>query len=85
MNKREIGLFVRDNRESQNLTQEQLGELSGVKRHAIMDVEKGLSNFSVETMLKLLQGLGFNIKFTSDLATFDFKTVKSATIKDKQL
>lgn len=85
MNKKEIGLFLRDERESRKLTQEQLGELAGVKRHAIIDLEKGLSNFSVETMLKILQALGFNIKFTKNVITFDFKNVKSSTIKDKQI
>ncbi len=52
-----IGEAIRQTRESKNLTQEQLGELMGVKRAQISKIESGKSvNFS--TIVRAFRAMG---------------------------
>lgn len=50
-------------RKSRNLTQEQLGVLAGMSKSQISKMEKGTLG-SEETILRLLEALGYEVKFT---------------------
>jgi predicted XRE-type DNA-binding protein len=45
-------------RQEKGLTQQELEELSGVKQPVIARMEKGRTNFQIDTVLKLLAPLG---------------------------
>lgn len=61
MNLPEIAQIIRSRRESLNLRQEDLAEMSGVAIKTIHSVEAGASNPSLETLLKLTAILGLEI------------------------
>lgn len=52
-----IGEAIRQTRESKNLTQEQLGELMGVKRAQISKIESGKS-VSFSTIVRAFRAMG---------------------------
>ncbi len=54
-----IGEAIRQARQSRNLTQEQLGELVGVKKAQISKIESG-SNVTFHTIAKLFRAMGIN-------------------------
>ena len=45
-------------RQEKGITQQQLEELSGVKQPVIARIEKGKTNFQIDTVLKILAPLG---------------------------
>jgi transcriptional regulator with XRE-family HTH domain len=57
----EIAKIIRSRRESLNLRQEDLAEMSGVATKTIHSVEAGSGNPSLETLLKLADILGLEI------------------------
>lgn len=61
MNLLEIAKTIRSRRESLNLRQEDLAEMSGVATKTIHSVEAGSSNPSLKTLLKLADILGLEI------------------------
>ena len=61
MNLPEIAKTIRTRRESLNLRQEDLAEMSGVATKTIHSVEAGTSNPSLKTLLKLSDILGLEI------------------------
>lgn len=56
-----VGLAIRQARESQNLTQEQLGERIGVQRARISSIEKG-ANLRLSTLSRIFAALGMKVK-----------------------
>ncbi|MGN0222755.1 MAG: helix-turn-helix domain-containing protein [Muribaculaceae bacterium] len=56
-----IGLAIRNARQSQNLTQEQLGQRIGVQRSRICSIEKGV-NLRLSTLRRVFTALGLNLK-----------------------
>ncbi len=56
MNEFLIGEAIRQARQARNLTQEQLGELVGVKKAQISKIENG-SNVTFNTMMRLFKAL----------------------------
>lgn len=60
-----IGLAIRKARESQNLTQEQLGERIGVQRARICSIEKGV-NLRLSTLRRIFSAL--DIEVSLDIA-----------------
>ena len=50
-----------DARKKENLTQQQLSELTGLSQQAISRLEKGVENANVSTLLKYLNGLGYQL------------------------
>lgn len=48
-----IGMRVRDYRKRQNITQAQLGELSGVEPSNISHIERGATKVSLPTLIKI--------------------------------
>lgn len=61
-----IGDMIQMARKERNLTQEQLGELIGVKKAQISRLENNTGNVTIETILKVFNALeakvNFNIK-----------------------
>ena len=56
-----IGEAIKRAREAKNLTQEQLGELMGVKRAQISKIENG-KNLTMETIMKVFKALDVDAK-----------------------
>ncbi len=48
---------------SNNLTQDQLGELVGVQRAQISKLENGKSNITIGTLLKVMNALNAKVSF----------------------
>ena len=61
MNLPEIAKIIRNRRDSLDLRQEDLAEMSGVATKTIHSVEAGTSNPSLETLMKLADILGLEI------------------------
>lgn len=68
-----IGDTIRNVRKERNLTQEQLGELVGVKKAQISKLENSLTDARFETILKVFKALNTKINFNVEL--LDEKTV----------
>lgn len=66
MNEFLIGEAIRQARQSRNLTQEQLGELVGVKKSQISKIENG-SNVTFSTIVRLFNAM--NIRAMLDLGS----------------
>ena len=47
-----------------NLTQNQLGELIGVKKSQISKIESGLNNAKIETIIKIFKALQVKLNFS---------------------
>lgn len=63
-----LGLKIKELRESKNLTQDQLGELVGVKKAQISKIENNFTNARFETILKVFRALDTKIKFSIEPA-----------------
>ena len=59
-----LGYKIKELRKSKNMTQEQLGELIGVKKAQISKIENSFTNARFETILKVFRALDTKIKFT---------------------
>lgn len=53
-----IGDMIKTARKKRNLTQEQLGELVGVKKAQISRLENSAGNVTFETVMRILNALG---------------------------
>lgn len=62
-----MGQIIREARQKKNLTQEQLGELVGVKKSQISKLENNTKNFRIDTILKVLDALGAKLTLTVEL------------------
>ena len=59
-----LGHKIKELRKSKNMTQEQLGDLIGVKKAQISKIENSFTNARFETILKVFRALDTKIKFT---------------------
>ena len=62
-----IGYKIKDIRKQRNLTQEQLGELVGVKKAQISKIENSLTDARFDTILKVFRALNAKINFNVQL------------------
>ncbi|MCZ4317940.1 helix-turn-helix transcriptional regulator [Aequorivita viscosa] len=62
-----IGDMIKTARKNRNLTQEQLGELVGVKKAQISRLENSTGNVTFETVMKILDALGAKLNFKLQL------------------
>ncbi|WP_317127203.1 helix-turn-helix domain-containing protein [Brumimicrobium glaciale] len=53
--------------EKKSLTQEQLGELVGVKKAQISRLENSIGNLTFETVLRILNALGAKLRFKLEI------------------
>jgi len=62
-----IGDMIKTARKKRNLTQEQLGEMVGVKKAQISRLENSTGNVTFETVMKILDALGAKLNFRLQL------------------
>lgn len=66
-----LGSTIKAVRKERQLTQEQLGELIGVKKSQISKLERNTKNVTIETVLKVFKALKANIKFQVQMESED--------------
>lgn len=62
-----IGETIKNIRKERNLTQQQLGELVGVKKAQISKIENSLTDARFETILKVFKALNAKVSFNVEL------------------
>ena len=62
-----LGQAIKEARKERNLTQEQLGELVGVKKAQISKLENSVTDARFETIIKVLKALNAKINFHVEL------------------
>lgn len=70
-----LGEAIKKARKERKLTQEQLGELIGVKKAQISKIENSLTDARFETILKVFKALNAKVNFNVELLN---QTVKIA-------
>ncbi len=58
-----LGRMIKKARKERNLTQEQLGELVGVKKSQISKLESSTNSATIDTILKVFKALNADINF----------------------
>ena len=58
-----IGQMIRKARRERNLTQEQLGEIVGVKKSQISKLENNANSATIDTIVRVFKALKAEIKF----------------------
>jgi len=61
MDVKEIGSTVRERRKFLKITQEDLGDIAGISERTLRDIEKGLANPELESLMKLCDVLGLEL------------------------
>jgi len=59
-----LGHKIKELRKSKNMTQEELGDLIGVKKAQISKIENSFTNARFETILKVFRALDTKVKFS---------------------
>lgn len=62
MNKEEIGRYVVVRRDTLDISQMRLAELSGVSVHTLSNLETGNGNVTLDTLLKVAGILGLKVR-----------------------
>ena len=62
-----LGEMIKKARKERNLTQEQLGELIGVKKSEISKLERNARNMTISNVLKIFKALKANVKFIVEM------------------
>ena len=62
MNKEEIGRYVVERRDTLDISQMRLAELSGVSVHTLSNLETGNGNVTLDTLLKVAGILGLKVR-----------------------
>jgi len=62
-----LGQAIKEARKERNLTQEQLGELVGVKKAQISKLENSVTDARFETIIKVFKALNAKINFHVEL------------------
>ena len=62
-----LGKMIKVARQKRNLTQEQLGELVGVKKYQISKLESSANSATIDTILRVFQALEADIHFNVKL------------------
>ncbi|HJS01702.1 MAG TPA: helix-turn-helix transcriptional regulator [Flavobacterium sp.] len=63
-----IGQTIKQIRKERKLTQEQLGELVGVKKAQISKIENSLTDARFDTIIKVFKALNAKINFSVELS-----------------
>ncbi len=61
-NKEEIGRYVVERRDTLDISQVRLAELSGVSVHTLSNLETGNGNVTLDTLLKVAGVLGLKVR-----------------------
>ncbi len=70
-----IGEMIKKARKERNLTQTELGALIGVQKAQISRLEKGTSNVTIGTMLKVFDALKAKVNFRVELLNQNLKII----------
>lgn len=62
MNNTEIGKAIAERRDTLCISQARLAKLSGVSVHTISNVETGVGNVTLDTLLKVANVMGFKVR-----------------------
>ncbi|WP_262149815.1 helix-turn-helix domain-containing protein [Chryseobacterium foetidum] len=62
-----LGQAIKQARQERNLTQEELGELVGVKKAQISKIENSTTDARFTTILKVFEALGAKVNFNVEL------------------
>ncbi|GIL23683.1 MAG: hypothetical protein BroJett042_21960 [Bacteroidota bacterium] len=57
-----IGKAVRERRKSRKILQADLADIAGISPRTLRDIEKGTANPELETLMKLCQALGMEVR-----------------------
>jgi DNA-binding XRE family transcriptional regulator len=68
-----LGEAIKQARKERHLTQEELGELVGVKKSQISKLENSLTDARFETIIKVFKALNAKINFSVELLNQDVK------------
>lgn len=60
-----LGKTIREHRKKSGLSQQALGEMVGVGKTVIYDLEKGKDTVKLSTLLRILQGLNISVRLES--------------------
>jgi len=69
-----LGQTIKNIRQEQNMTQEELGELVGVKKAQISKIENSLTDARFDTILKVFRALNVKISFNVEMSNRNFLT-----------
>ncbi len=61
MDKKEFGRIIKQRRDILNITQKNLADVSGVTLRKLSDIENGVANPTLQTLVKLMDALGLSI------------------------
>ncbi len=67
-----LGEIIKRTRKERNLTQEQLGNLVGVKKSEISKLERNARNMTISTILRIFKALKANVNFKIELENIDW-------------
>lgn len=67
-----LGEMIKQTRKERNLTQEQLGDLIGVKKSEISKLERNARNMTISTVLKTFRALKTKVSFKIELENSDW-------------
>jgi len=59
----QLAQLIRSRRKELKIKQEDLSQLSAIALRTIRDLEKGLGNPSIQTIIKIMQVLGIDLEF----------------------
>jgi HTH-type transcriptional regulator/antitoxin HipB len=62
-----LGQAIKQARQERNMTQEELGELVGVKKAQISKIENSITDARFTTILKVFEALGAKVNFNVEL------------------
>ena len=68
---RQAGAVLRTRRAAQEISQKQLGDMTGTAQSTISDIENGVVSVSLDVYLRLLEALGAELSATDRLADRD--------------
>jgi len=75
MNKKQIGQFVREQRESLGLSQQALADKAQVRRQTVLDIENATLGYAIDKLLLVLEALEVKILMIP-VAMFRFRKTK---------
>jgi len=75
MNKRQIGQFVKEQRESAGLSQKALADKAQVRRQTVIDIENASLGYAIDKLLLVLDALEIKILMIP-VALFRFRKTK---------
>lgn len=67
-----LGEMIKQTRKDRKLTQEQLGDLIGVKKSEISKLERNARNMTISTVLKIFRAMKAKVNFNIELENRDW-------------